>query len=112
MPRFIMSFVSLYCVGHHQQFLLKHVIVLIELRFGDTCPCSAKIELGITSLKSTLVVLNYWVFLDVFLVTLWSGIFVTVLCLATCYVIVHHASGEWLHYKVAKSYGRDGQVFT
>jgi hypothetical protein len=57
-------------------------------------------------------VLNYWVFLDVFLVTLWSGIFVTVLCLATGYVIVHHASGEWLHYKVAKSYGRDGQVFT
>jgi hypothetical protein len=75
------------------------VVVARTLAIDFTMIC-VRIELGITTLMSPAVVLNYWVFVDVFLGTLWAGICVTVLGLAASYLIVHHVSGEWLHLPV------------
>jgi hypothetical protein len=74
-----------------------NVLRTIAIDFTMTC---IRLELGITTLMSRAVVLNYWVFVEVFLGSLWTGISVTVFGLAASYLIVHHLSGEWLHFQV------------
>jgi hypothetical protein len=57
-------------------------------------------KVGIIIENSGAVALNIWVFVDVFLSTLWAGIASVMIAIIVAFFAIHHVTGERLHDKV------------
>jgi hypothetical protein len=60
----------------------------------------SKNKVGIIIENRGAVVLNIWVFVEVFLSTLWAGIASVMIAIMVAFFAIHLVTGERLHYKV------------